>query len=56
MNSGLTKLDLTFMKTNRILKKGDYDTPLIRCLPAVLAKRRRGLTDVAEVEDWFFGA
>ena len=29
---------------------------ILPCLPTVLAKRRRGLTDVAEVEDWFFDA
>jgi hypothetical protein len=29
MNSGLTQLDLTFMKANRILKIGDYETPLL---------------------------
>jgi len=56
MNSGFTQLDLTFIKANRIIKKGDYDTPQLCCLPAVLAKRRRGWTDVTEVEDGLLDA
>jgi len=57
MNSGLTQLDLTFMKANIILKIG---TIILLCStvlrPVVLAKRRTGLAEVAEVEDWFLDA